>query len=560
VTGAGGRRRRGAAIAIVLLGAPSAGAQSLRGSVVAGTHPVGGAVVVLLDSLGEPAGRALSRDGGEFFVTARQPGSYRARVLRIGYAATTAGPFRLSGGTVSTVLRIESAPVRLGAQVVQGSRVCDGGADSAPVAFALWEQARTALLAASLTQANPYTVRLSLYQRDAGLPEQRHPIDGPSTRPYQSMAPDTLATRGYIHPDGTGFTYWAPDADVLLSPSFVGTHCFSLSREGRSKRVAGISFAPQTRREEGAGDIRGTFWVDRLSKQLRALDFQYTDGPAATREIDAGGHVEFAPLPDGGWIVPHWEIRVPVPARAPNRPEPVTPGQRRSAPVRVQTRVIGGDVEEIRRDQRVLWQPGRVSLSVRLADSSGRAPAPGTLAWISEDSASAHIPATDDAGIVHLDNVRTGARRLRVLTGLRDSLGLAPFELSVRVDSGATDREPQLVVIPRDAVSANMLCEPPNPSFPRGMIYGAAPYAAAMDTTKVVATWEIAYRLPRGGTVMKRTAVRAEIAPAGRYHVCDVPIDVPVKLRVERGIVPGGEVVVEVPREQRMLWKGLSFP
>jgi len=60
-------------------------------------------------------------------------------------------------------------------------------------------------------------------------------------------------------------------------------------------------------------DIRGTIWLDRESAQLRQLNFEYTRVPKWARGTEATGELRFAPLPDGGWIVQQWRLRVPVP-------------------------------------------------------------------------------------------------------------------------------------------------------------------------------------------------------------------------------------------------------
>ena len=73
--------------ALLSLAPLTARAQSVRGVVVdAGDRPVAGAVVLLLDSVSQVGARTLSNERGEFRVSAAQPGSYRIRTLRIGFA------------------------------------------------------------------------------------------------------------------------------------------------------------------------------------------------------------------------------------------------------------------------------------------------------------------------------------------------------------------------------------------------------------------------------------------------------------------------------------------
>ena len=524
-------------------------AQGLRGTVMSGTHPVSGAVVVLLDSLGQPVLRALTRDGGEFSMLAPRSGAYTLRVLRIGFLPTTAGPYRLASGTSNAVVRVSSAPVRLEAQLIQSSASCAERNGNTASAFALWEQARTALMAATLTQARPYTVKLSLYERDANAAERRRTIAGSTTQTYRTLPADSLATGGYIRFDGADYTYWAPDADVLLSRSFAESHCLSLAHETTvGSRQLGISFEPMTR--HGVADIRGVLWVDRWSKQLRALDFSFVEASKAVEEVNGGGHLDFTPIADGGWIIPHWEVRVPVAVASNARLDRVIPGGRRNdnAPA---TRYIGGDIDEVQRGGRVLWRPGRVNATVQVRDSAGHAAPMGTLVWVAADSVEAgRMPTTDDEGLAHLDNAQTGTRAINVLTAIRDSLGLPPVQVVVRIDSAQATPIP--VTIARSTESLATLCrgEPD-----AAVVYGGAPPRASIyDTVTVRGWWEVPYIRPAGGTVLKRFTQRVVAGESGRFHLCGVPVGVSVHVAAAHGLQAGAEVVAEPTSDRPWVW------
>ena len=87
---------------------------------------------------------------------------------------------------------------------------------------------------------------------------------------------------------GEADAFFAPDASVLLSPSFASTHCFGLVAPppGREALI-GIEFRPNAPRR-GHPDIEGTFWLDRASAELRSLDFRYTELPAPTERAEPG--------------------------------------------------------------------------------------------------------------------------------------------------------------------------------------------------------------------------------------------------------------------------------
>src|SRR5689334_13382886 len=134
----------------------TARAQRIRGEVVdAGSHPVSGVVVLLLDSASHVAGRALSNEHGEFRVSAARPGSDRIRTLRIGFRPVVSDPMVLvAGGEIPKQLVLSGLPIALDTMRVVDRNVCRSFTDSGAATFAVWEQIRTALTAAELTAAS----------------------------------------------------------------------------------------------------------------------------------------------------------------------------------------------------------------------------------------------------------------------------------------------------------------------------------------------------------------------------------------------------------------------
>jgi predicted amidohydrolase YtcJ len=114
--------------------------------------------------------------------------------------------------------------------------------------------------------------------------------------------------------------YYAPDADVLLSDTFLAEHCFWTVQGGRDQRgMVGLSFEP-TRRKAPA-EVFGTVWLDERTFELRFVEYRYTGlGEYGSDSTKIGGQVHFARLPSGAWIVRRWYIRMPQAGRQVSQP------------------------------------------------------------------------------------------------------------------------------------------------------------------------------------------------------------------------------------------------
>ena len=219
--------RVAAGVLLAAIGA-AAQAQSVRGTITRDGMQIDGAIALLVDSTGRVVARGASRETGAYTLTADRPGRYTLRILRIGYAPTIVGPLQLATGAVTTRnVTLTGAPVRIAELRIVDRAPCQVRPDSDAVAFRLWEEARTALLATALTQREQLTMRTSVTQRllDQGgervLSESTTTRVIPTVRPFVSLPPDSLAAVGYVLHNALGETeYWAPDADVLLSESF----------------------------------------------------------------------------------------------------------------------------------------------------------------------------------------------------------------------------------------------------------------------------------------------------------------------------------------------------
>lgn len=65
--------------------------------------------------------------------------------------------------------------------------------------------------------------------------------------PWASLPSEEFLSGGFVRPlDDGGHVYYAPNAAVLLSDTFLDTDCFRLTRSANSARVIGLAFAVKT--------------------------------------------------------------------------------------------------------------------------------------------------------------------------------------------------------------------------------------------------------------------------------------------------------------------------
>jgi carboxypeptidase family protein len=306
--------------ALLLFAALPASAQTVRGLLTdsVSRSPLPGAFLTLVDAQGVERARVMTNQAGEFVVTAPAAGSYRLRSKRIGFRPLVSAPLPLGAGeTVSYNASIDPIPIPLQTVVVAGERQCD--VESGASTAALWDEVREALAAVSWTSRVPaYWYDLAMFKRELTAGGRRKSEDstwgntGFSINPIRNFATsDELVTQGYVVvTDTTGWTYRAPDPDVLLSPAFLRTHCFEIQTgKGDNAGLVGLGFT--SARDRTVPEITGTLWVDRANSELRALDFKYIRLPQDLVSSGAGGHIEFLRLPSGVWIIRDWWIRMP---------------------------------------------------------------------------------------------------------------------------------------------------------------------------------------------------------------------------------------------------------
>lgn len=403
-------------------------------------RPVTGAFVVLRDSAGRRHDADLTGDGGGFVVTAPDAGLYRLSVRRIGLREWTSDPFRLGRGeTVRRSFSVPRRPVRLGTLRVSTERECLTQPSEARAARRIWQEARTALEVARWSRQQrevSFTTRRFVRRLDptSGEVERvrertRSGVGGP---PYRSLPADSLAAVGYARSTPDSLVFYGPDAGVLLSESFVRTHCFGTARargEG-GERLVGVTFRPSPGR--GEPEIRGVLWVEEASGELRRVEYDYVNLPReAVSGVRYGGEVRFDRLEDGPWYVTRWEMRLPMRAESPG---PLRgPGGGRVGAVRV----AGGEVTEVRRGGSGRRRPTGARLFGVVWDSIRDGPMAGARVRVSGTGRDA---VTDSSGRFSLRGVPPGRRKVTVEHPIIPALDASPPEEEIVARRGQSYR------------------------------------------------------------------------------------------------------------------------
>ena len=510
----------------------AAGAQIIRGTVssTVGAGRVSGAVVLLLDSSLTTYARALTSDSGTFSIGVGAPGRFHLKVMRIGFRPTESRVFALTRDT-TVHLELTDIPVVLPRVTTRDRNDCrlhPDTTESAALTFALWDQARTALLATAITlEQHDYRFaklqHLRVYDmrqhalRDIALRE----IETRGTAPWTSLPADSLRAKGYATEDDSGMTFFAPDLDVLLSPYFTEAHCFRVSHADpppASPGAIGLDFEPAGRLRHV--EIRGTLWLDTASQELRSVGFTFVNLPISAPDTLLGGHIDFTRLATGGWIIPSWNIRMPTPIRPGVRgwapgfgPRTVAASRGRWRLTADMVRVAGGDLRAVRRGDAadsVLWRrpTGSVAVQAVTRTDSGLATARGVMVRLS-GSPYGGYSAID--GKVRFDQVLPGTYLFEATTPLHDAIEATGERtvVSVRAD---TVVEARVTLQPlADAVAD--ACADKRPGRDESVLAGHVTLGendSPMPRVKVTLEWP-------GGDAEARSR------DDGYYRICGVP-------------------------------------
>lgn len=455
------------------LAVTGAGGQTVVGTVVEdGTlQPLPGAFVVLEDEAGEQRAAVLAGEEGGFVLRAPAPGRYRLVAQLIGYA-DAAGEYLVVGERETVQQRLEVAVRAISLEGIQaevGTR-CRGGPDREFRTGRLWQEARKALeIAAWADEEGALRYQLIKRQRQVDAVSLRVLATEEAGRqayyegsPYRSVPADTLVARGYVQPTPDGnWDHFAPDAEVLLSDSFLDTHCFS-ARTGPDPDLVGLGFEPVPGRD--LPEIEGVLWLDRGTAELRHLEFTYVNLPYPHGDWPhVGGRVEFERLSTGVWIVRRWHIRMPHAAEWTGG----FGGARRELALR-SLREESAEVSSVRtQGGQVLSEATGATVYGTVEDSvSGRALAGAIVELVP----TARRTSTGPEGVYRMSGLPAGTFQIRVSHPDLDILGAVAPTLEVRLELGRTTRLP---VRPSLSALALELCERAGSFRDPVVLYGA---------------------------------------------------------------------------------------
>jgi len=357
-----GTSRRCVTAALALTFALPLPGQTIRGRVLLSdsTTPALGIVVTAIAEGGAVVGRGLSTASGDYTIRLPLAGRYQLRALRIGFRPTIVDSINVGANeTRIQNIMLGRLPVTIAGMIVRNRKSCDLAGSDIDRFVQLWEQARAALAATHLSEqsgnldmqvltlgghidaVNYFT---AVGREWSGSPyadvDTVHAREAIVDRVFAITPAETLLAAGYVRRRENGAVVFdAPSAEMLLSDEFVAQHCFSVGESSREHPDwLGIGFVPQNIRDSIV-DIRGVVWLDRSSAELRRIEFEYTNLPAAdlrlcdsepdrnlpvvqghpvcdgfnnTRDrLGLGGYADLRRLATGEWLIVQWMIRTP---------------------------------------------------------------------------------------------------------------------------------------------------------------------------------------------------------------------------------------------------------
>jgi len=516
-----------AIIACAVLAGPVV-AQTVRGTVTNAGQPISGVLLTLLDTSAHIAARALSNVEGQYVLVAPSSGRYRVYSLRIGYRPTTSDWLELRDGSqVVQAIGLTGIPVALDAVRIMGQGECRLAADSSAATFAIWEQARGAMIAARVSAREDSLVATKiLYEKtlDPSMHPQRARYSVATTvvtDPWRSPGTEVLERDGFVTTDSKGdVTFNAPDLDVLLSDRFTINHCFRVAESNDSTRI-GLRFEPTEARTKArkVAEVQGTIWLDRKSSELRSMEFGYTNLPRPYAQA-AGGDIHFTRFRGGGWAIGEWSLRMPVIRAVGSQILGSTTFDVRLTSVQV----VGGElIVAARGTDTIFALPGRrVRGTVR--DSVTGSPVPGARVHI---AGSPIDVVTDAAGRFDGNGLQPGVYDLEIHTPSLDSLGAVN-----RLAFEFADTSKSIDIQAPSAMQvASKLCAAVTASPPRGLLLGtvSVPKSAAWELTDkavaIIARWSDASSKDRVHEMTTKPDAR------GNFRLCGVPLDVSLSVR-----------------------------
>jgi hypothetical protein len=520
-------------VALTLIAAHAASAQSVRGTVhETGTGlPISGAVVWLGDSAGVLLARSIADVDGRFSVV-RLAASARLHVLHIGFRPVEVV---IDQNAPDPVLSVEmsSVPLALAAVEASSRRVCPGDKGTSD-ALDLWEQARSALLAGVVARETaPPKVRVMSFTRSYEpiahtlVSQTIHARDVVGDRSYiPGRSAWAFAEQGYMREEvGGARTYYAPDDNVMLDPTFAGTHCMRVVEgDGPRKNEIGLGFEPvRGERRDTLVDLAGVLWIDRGTSVLRSVEFHYVGLEPAGRA--SGGEIFFSTMPNGAPMIDHWILRFAVIVDdIPLHPSLVHRRKRdRSQRIDVSVtefREAGGAVAVAEWPDGSDWRsPYLSSVRGQIVQLNGT-PAAGVRVWL---QSTPDTTTTSAEGYFTIQNVLPGRYALRGADSVLARVGITRVWGEARVGPGAPTGRPLWFYYSTGEV-LKLACRGQSMPTGTGIVLGRVVNGGGepVPDARVTAHWSAQQVDSSGGIKPARTM---EADEDGRFAFCGAPLE-----------------------------------
>jgi hypothetical protein len=433
--------RRAISALVVLFALPRATQAQLtdiRGTVQdsASLTPVPAAVVMLLDANGVTLLRTLTSDKGQYRLL-RTADATTLRVVRLGFTPVTVplsnATSRAEGGYTLDV-RLPPFARALQQVEVAAARGCETRADRGG-AFGLLDGARAGLLASVVAnEKDPPQLHVLRFERildgdGVETVSQTVRVDssaGATTSFNATQSAENFLANGFRSGTSGDFTFYSPDANVLLDARFQNGYCFTTVAGSTARPTkVGLRFTPATRRS-GRVDIDGTMWLDTAAKTLNEIEFKYVGIEALAEGLNAGGRITFRTLPNGVPFIERWMLRL-VGANAPD-----------AGGAAFLVREIGGELAQARWSDGRVWSAPLGTVHITAVGSSNQ-PAPNTMLRL---AGTEYRATTDAMGRASIPNVLPGPYSVLV-----DDPVLRPLHLDLETGRSFTASRASAMVV-----------------------------------------------------------------------------------------------------------------